>query len=769
MLRTALRSFSRPVHGNARCSCFLATQRPHPSRRHYSSNPPDQEEQKPVPAPNPDNGNENITRVNAPKDISLDNDNANTSFEIQKVPVPPSPNPPHKGLQLGENKGRGKKGAKLQAKEKTKRQPKKRAKAPPPPPPPPPPAPASKKNPPTSVSPDEATKIHGLVKHIEEKHSGTLASNEFTLTPLDIETTPVPNLAYGLDRVLFNPGVYHLRDPRSRIYNFDPYLGNIMPVSEFDFEALKEYITSSKDEALIQLARDQKRKYVGSSSSMTTVLAHFHYLLSQWRPINRDTVSLGFPESLRSFTRLLRAPAAMFLHYKDGVYAIDADKEYDNANILMNLGKSMEKLLTVSKDEFERYRKSSENKITAEEERSIPESFHYSTLGDFVMRSQLDAYDPRLPGTGMFDLKTRAVVSIRMDVKNFEKSMGYEIKGRFGMWESYEREYYDMIRAAFLKYSLQVRVGRMDGIFVAFHNIERIFGFQYIPLSEMDLALHGQTDPTLGDKEFALSIKLWNNILDKATAKFPDQSLRLHFETRDAKVPYMYIFAEPVTNEDIKAIQEKNKAAIEEYQRRILHPELVAAEEENNHQKEDENASLDAVEDVEDTFEAVESTDDNITSVESGSVKADDTTATSSSSKPPATTPDPSTNLLGMVLTIRNNINDKAVPRPRNLSADDDWNVDYELSELKNNSHLRQLYDAIKRRRKATLEFRGEDESFYIRKMHSLAQEGREWRAEQDRIDEEEGVFVYDSIENVNKRINSNKNESGGGEREDAQ
>jgi hypothetical protein len=31
------------------------------------------------------------------------------------------------------------------------------------------------------------------------------------------------------------------------------------------------------------------------------------------------------------------------------------------------------------------------------------------------MRSQLDAYDPRLPGTGMFDLKTRAAVSIRME------------------------------------------------------------------------------------------------------------------------------------------------------------------------------------------------------------------------------------------------------------------------------------------------------------------------------------------------------------------
>jgi streptomycin 6-kinase len=38
-----------------------------------------------------------------------------------------------------------------------------------------------------------------------------------------------------------------------------------------------------------------------------------------------------------------------FLHYKadEDVYAIDADKEYDYANILMNLGKSMEVKLRV--------------------------------------------------------------------------------------------------------------------------------------------------------------------------------------------------------------------------------------------------------------------------------------------------------------------------------------------------------------------------------------------------------------------------------------
>ena len=295
-----------------------------------------------------------------------------------------------------------------------------------------------------------------------------------------------------------------------------------MPIQEFDFDALKKYVTSSADKSLERIARSLKKRYTGSSSSMTGMLAHFHFLLSQWREVSTDMMSRGFPDKLKSFTLLQRAPSAVFLRWRDGAYAIDADKEFDEESILTMIGRSVEKLLTLDTEGYERYRKSNSSQIT-EQERNAPESFHYSTLGDFLMRSQLDAYDPRLPGTGMFDLKTRAVVTIRMDAKHPEAGQGYELKSRLGEFESYEREYFDMIRAAFLKYSLQVRMGRMDGIFVAFHNTERIFGFQYISLEEMDRSLHGQEDTTLGHQEFKMSLDLLNKILDKATAKYPKQ------------------------------------------------------------------------------------------------------------------------------------------------------------------------------------------------------------------------------------------------------
>lgn len=35
------------------------------------------------------------------------------------------------------------------------------------------------------------------------------------------------------------------------------------------------------------------------------------------------------------------------------------------------------------------------------------------------MRSQLDCHDPRLPGTGTFDIKTRACVTVRHDRANY--------------------------------------------------------------------------------------------------------------------------------------------------------------------------------------------------------------------------------------------------------------------------------------------------------------------------------------------------------------
>lgn len=348
-----------------------------------------------------------------------------------------------------------------------------------------------------------------------------LNPEELDFEPVHYDIPPVPRLSYGLDRVLFNPGVYRLQDPRSRVYNFDPYLEKIMSVEEFNFSALSEYKTSSKDEELLALTQKMGTKFTGSTSSMSGVLQHFHFLLSNFRKLNHETLSQKFPKPTDKFSKITEGPSAIFLRWKDGIYAIDADKAYDMPNIMSWLGHSLEKLLTSDRTEFERYRRSTGDAVPGEDESS--RCYHYSKLGNFLMRSQLDAHDPRLPGTGIFDLKTRAVVSIRMNHQEYEEGTGYQLRYDHGEWESYEREFYDMTRATMLKYSLQVRMGRMDGIFVAYHNIERIFGFQYLPLEDMDNVLHGQKDTCLGDQEFKMSISLLDELMQKATTQYPEQ------------------------------------------------------------------------------------------------------------------------------------------------------------------------------------------------------------------------------------------------------
>jgi len=576
------------------------------------------------------------------------------------------------------------------------------------------------------------------VAELESRYLQAVSTNDLSLRPLLIGDPPkVPQLSFDLARVLFNPGIYQLRDPRSRVYNFDPYLEHIMPVTEFNYDVLNKYVTSSEDELLRNLALEHRKKYVGSSSSMSGALQHFHFLLSQWRQLQAKILSNSFTSALSDkgdayqVTAIQKAPSAIFLRYSDGVYAVDADKEYDSANVLMHLGRSMEKLFTVEKDEFERYRKNGENLPIQPD----PEAFHYSEMGQFLLRSQLDAHDPRLPGTGMFDLKTRAVVSIRMNMSGYEQGVGYEIRGRFGPWESYEREYFDMVRSAFLKYSLQARMGRMDGIFVAYHNVERIFGFQYVALPELDLALHGQTNRTLGDQEFKISINLLNEVFNRATSHFPKQSLRFHFQTMDKdrveSVPYMYIFAEPVTDEEVQRIQESKKEQIEEMNQKML------ADGQSNEEPSASVESVDSSASEQEQEAPSPGQQSNAADVEF----LDQITQPASKMKEKTLV-----SLLGWKLTIRNIVNGEPVVRPNHLIEEDEWKVEYNLTPLGDTLADKQ-YTALKNRRASAFEqVRRENApvSGYLRGLYNLSDAGRKWRVEQNELDaEREKVVLY--------------------------
>ncbi|CAO1629068.1 unnamed protein product [Sympodiomycopsis kandeliae] len=380
---------------------------------------------------------------------------------------------------------------------------------------------------------------------------GKLASDQIPFTPVaPLREMNVATLAHGLDRVLFNPGVHLVKDPRTDIYNYDPTFNKIPDVDLFDFQALTPYITSSQDKELLQLAKDHNARFCGSTSSLTGMLSHVYFLVSGWRMPDFSAYTEPFKNEMKTFSEGARIPTSIVLRPQPDspTYAIDADKDATAASansnyVLAQLGKSMEKMMTVSPEEFETYlrvnRQSSSdgggNVQANEEQGPEPEAYHYAKAGNsFLMRSQLDCSDDRLPGK-TFDLKSRAVVTIRSDRANWVEASGYQIKHLTGLWESFERERYDMTRSAFLKYYLQAKIGCMDGIFVAYHNAARVFGFEYFPIEEMAKQIFGSVE--MADQAFRLSVGLSEQILERVLQEcpHPDQNVHLTFATSEVQ------------------------------------------------------------------------------------------------------------------------------------------------------------------------------------------------------------------------------------------
>lgn len=108
----------------------------------------------------------------------------------------------------------------------------------------------------------------------------------------------------------------------------------------------------------------------------------------------------------------------------------------------------------------------------------------------------------------------------------------------------------------------------------------------------------------------------------------------------------------------------------------------------------------------------------------------------------------PEHDILALTLTIRNKINDAYVLRPHELGPTDAWSVEYSIAEISPQTRAWSLYQACQARRKKLLddaaEENGEEEKldYYMMQIKKFNQKGREWKMEQDRLDEGKPVFV---------------------------
>jgi len=182
--------------------------------------------------------------------------------------------------------------------------------------------------------------------------------------------------------------------------------------------------------------------------------------------------------------------------------------------------------------------------------REIPQDVYlYKTIGPFCLRSQIDCWHPDLPGPNKyFDLKTRATHAIRVDCANHMKHSTYTLSNLVGSEASYELEYYDMIRSVFMKYSFQMKIGNMGGVFVAYHNTQQLLGFEYITSKEVDECVF--SSQILADKSFEVSLKLFAAILGTVTDRFPDQAVKLIMWAHNEAGGILDIFAQPLSTDN---------------------------------------------------------------------------------------------------------------------------------------------------------------------------------------------------------------------------
>lgn len=388
------------------------------------------------------------------------------------------------------------------------------------------------------------------------------------------EQTQPPHLQHDLDRALFSPGVHVLKDERTNIYNFPSYLEPVMSVRDFDFSKVPATSTPFQDKSLSQLAFEQKKTFATSATTVAPVLTQLHFLLSKNRPPSGISFSRSFQKKSVNFFNSAKKPVSLFLRWNTDTetYLLESDKAQENDFAMKLVDQVLESKLTTPNDVFETFSQPPNNSGSERPNRT----YTYSTCGDFVLRSQTACYDSRLPGTGTFDVRFKAantLVSGKNDVEIKDGHIG-KLKGLVG---SYEREMYDLVCSKLFVYALEARIGRKDGIFLTYHNGQKLFGFEYLPLEAMDRLFHSigygynpNTNNSLtndqitviADEELRLSMSILSDTLNQVVKKFPKQSVNIllkasGFQTEnDTDGAGLVLLANPMPEESIRSLQQ---------------------------------------------------------------------------------------------------------------------------------------------------------------------------------------------------------------------
>lgn len=235
-----------------------------------------------------------------------------------------------------------------------------------------------------------------------------------------------------------------------------------------------------------------------------------------------ENISYEYANQSQRFMVSQRKPITNIIRRIDSdkkIYAMDSDTNPFNSKIeiLLFLGKVLERMYTMPVDDFNQtLLKKYEKEIGT---KGLDQDYHrFMTVNNEVcLRSQIDCYSKLPNGDNIvYEIKSRAVAPMRYDLENYSRYFDYKIDRLVGTHSSFEREYYDLIRGGFLKYFFQLKIGRMDGAMIGYHNTKTHFGFEYIKLSQMEKSLFGSSFKA--DNCFVILTKMMTCVLDNVIA-----------------------------------------------------------------------------------------------------------------------------------------------------------------------------------------------------------------------------------------------------------
>ena len=242
-----------------------------------------------------------------------------------------------------------------------------------------------------------------------------------------------------------------------------------------------------------------------STSTVSSVLSHIYYSIANHKSPHFNNLTEAYDREPLKFMISQRKPNSIFLRQVDRekkLYAIDGDSGFiePSNTVLLQMGKYMEKMLTTDADYFNDHyvldlKTNKPKKAMTEEEKKelmSEDYFRYMKSGKLCLRSQIDTKGVDNEGNEIvFELKTRATSVMRYDISNYIDYLDYEVGKYTGQHSSYEREFYDLVRGGFLKYIMQMKIGQMQGAAIAYHNTQKVFGFEYVKLEDMERRIFG--------------------------------------------------------------------------------------------------------------------------------------------------------------------------------------------------------------------------------------------------------------------------------------